>query len=208
MIRCAVFLTGAIPPRDLGEIDVTICADSGAIPLHERGVVPNYLVGDMDSIPEHILDEMERCGSIIERYPEDKDISDGEAGVRKAVSLDPRRIDIYGGRNGRSDHVLSSYHLLHLVPREIHTSLHLDDDKVILIRCGEELKVTTQRRIISVMPATPECIVSIKGLKWELEREQLKMGSTMGIHNENIGSSFTVRADSGEIYLIMIGDRS
>ena len=158
----------------------------------------------MDSMPDDLLKKLESSGSVIERYPVDKDLTDGEIAVVRAISFRPSRIDLYGGTSGRPDHVLSSYQLLHLIPDDIHSSLHLDNDKVMLIREGEELKVTTRRRIISILPCGHGCTVTIKGLKWELDQEALEIGSTLGIHNENIGNPFYVRVESGDLYLIMM----
>lgn len=204
MKRCIVVLSGSEPPSEFENDDITICADSGALSLYQRGVIPDHIVGDMDSISEDALKEMEASGSLIEVHPVEKDRTDGELAVQKAISSHPDAIDIYGKSSGRADHLLACYHLLHIIPPEISSSLHLGDDKVLLVREGNEIEVVTERSLISVLPSTKTSTVTIRGLKWELEREQLILGSTRGIHNENPGRPFLIRAVEGDIYVILV----
>jgi thiamine pyrophosphokinase len=203
---CLVFLTVARVSSDISKEDILICADSGVLPLLQEGLIPHFIVGDMDSTEKGIFENLRSRGSKIEEYPKDKDLSDGELAVRKALELNPSSIVLFGGRSGRADHVLSSYQLLSLIPSTIPSWLCLDDDRIILLKGGNEIEVSTSRRIISILPANGVPLVTIRGLKWELDREEIPIGSTLGIHNENLGRPFKVMIECGDIYLIMTND--
>lgn len=206
MKRCMILLTGAIFPSDKGKDDIIICADSGALSLEGSDIVPDHIIGDMDSIPSDVLSKFEASGANIHRFPEEKDLSDGELAIDLALQFEPDEIMIFGGKDGRVDHVLSSYHLLHLIPQDISSSLYLEGGRILLLREGDEKKMTTSACIISILPACDDCVVTVKGLKWELKEKQLKLGSTLGIHNESTGSPFLVKAVEGLIFLMMMDE--
>ena len=204
---CLILLPGAVfQGGPIGDDEVLICADSGALSLQKGSTVPDIIIGDMDSIPWHVLDRMAGKGAAIVGYPEDKDASDGELAVRLGLEFAPSRMDIYGGKEGRSDHVLSSFQLLYIVPRSVKCVFHLDDDDIILLREGEERDIRTPRPIVSLIPAMGPCRVTLKGLKWELDREVLLPGSTRGIHNENPGRPFRLTVHQGGVFIIMTED--
>jgi thiamine pyrophosphokinase len=186
--------------------DRIICADDGSIPLISSGIYPDILIGDLDSISKEKVEEMEREGVMIERFPRDKDLSDGELAVRKAVSFSPERIEIYGGKGGRSDHILSSFQLLFIVPHEIQTVLNLDDDEIILMREGNSLESTTGKTVISILPASKRSRVTVSGMKWNLSDHLLEVGTTLGIHNEVKDGSFRLTVNEGDVFLIMADD--
>lgn len=200
--RCVVILSGGLSPFNIMEDDTVICADSGILSLHKEDMIPDILIGDMDSLPTKFVKEMERKGVTVEIYPREKDLSDGELAIKRAVAFSPLSIDIFGGKCGRADHILSSFYLLYKIPEEIESTLHLDSDQVILVREGNSFMGSTDRSVVSVLPAFERARVTLKGLRWELKNHLITMGSTLGIHNESTGKPFEVMAEKGDIYLI------
>jgi thiamine pyrophosphokinase len=87
-----------------------IAADSGLIPLEEAGIVPDFIVGDMDS-----LDNLER----LEKYPKekiiqyrkDKDYTDTELALELLMQNGCDEVWIIGGGGGRIDHLFALYSL-------------------------------------------------------------------------------------------------
>lgn len=204
--RCVVILSGGRPPFDIRDDDITICADSGATSLVSAGGSPDIVIGDMDSIDTAVLAELEKRGVTIEVHQRDKDLSDGELAVMNAISRHPKQIEIYGGKRGRSDHILASFHLLYCIPEGILATLHLEGDEVLLIRDGSEFKGTTDKPVISVLPASKRAKVTMDGVKWELKERVIEVGSTLGIHNEPRSGKIRIEAVEGDIYLIFAND--
>jgi thiamine pyrophosphokinase len=201
--RCVVILSGGLPLSNLSKDDMVICADSGILSLGKGERQPDILIGDMDSLPPELVDTTRKKGVSVEVHPREKDLTDGELAVKRAISLSPDKIDIYGGKCGRADHVLTSFHLLHSIPQEIESTLYLDHDQVILIREGSSFFGSTGKSVVSILPAFKSAMVTLRGLKWELEHQAISTGSTLGIHNESMGKPFEVMAESGDIYLIL-----
>ncbi|HEX5915952.1 MAG TPA: hypothetical protein VFY54_22835, partial [Rubrobacter sp.] len=73
-MRAAIFLNGSpdsagLLRRVAGRADLVIAADGGARYALEAGVVPDLVVGDMDSLGEELAREVERRGASLERHP-------------------------------------------------------------------------------------------------------------------------------------------
>ncbi len=73
-MRVAIFLNGAPDPPDLlrriaGRADLVVAADGGTRYALDAGVIPDLVVGDMDSLEEAQRREIEERGALLERHP-------------------------------------------------------------------------------------------------------------------------------------------
>lgn len=89
-----------------------ICCDGGARHLAASGLLPDVLVGDMDSIEPLQQMQYERQGVKIIRHPVEKDFTDTALALEYALSLEPQSIQIWGALGGRIDHAMANVHLL------------------------------------------------------------------------------------------------
>ncbi|HOO91338.1 MAG TPA: thiamine diphosphokinase, partial [Syntrophales bacterium] len=94
------------------ENPIIICADGAAQKLKVLDIVPDYIVGDMDSVEEETLRYFETRGSQISRYSKDKDETDTQLALEFAFGMNPDRIRIFGALGGRVDHTLANISLL------------------------------------------------------------------------------------------------
>ena len=183
--------------------DIIICADSGFNSLADLDISVDYIVGDMDSITQENLDMARDRGVCINSFEHDKDMTDGEIAVRMALEKGADNITIWGGREGRLDHIFSSVDLLRIIPPDVSARYNFLDDMVYLIREGESMEVTDPTRIYSILPSCCECKVSMIGFKWPLDSEVLVKGTTRGIHNEIIGKKGIIKSEKGELIVIV-----
>ncbi|MGH3148724.1 MAG: hypothetical protein ACRDTR_23330, partial [Rubrobacter sp.] len=98
-MRAAVFLNGLPDPPGLiqevaGRADLVVAADGGARHALEAGVVPDLVVGDMDSLGEELVQEARRRGAALERHPARKDKMDGHLAVLAARRLGASEADL------------------------------------------------------------------------------------------------------------------
>jgi thiamine pyrophosphokinase len=80
-VRAIVVAGGSCDPSDadlLTDADLVVAADGGASWLVTLLRMPDLLVGDLDSAPPALVEELEAAGVPIERHPVDKDASDLE----------------------------------------------------------------------------------------------------------------------------------
>ena len=61
-----------------------------------------------------------------------------------------------------------------------------------------------QGGIVSILPARGDCVVSVKGMKWDLENERLDFGSTRGIHNEFREGEAVIESISGDLFVMVV----
>ncbi len=83
-MKAIVVAGGDAAPDDAAQLDgadLVIAADSGAAWLDERGIRPDLVVGDMDSVDPALLERLAADGVTIERHPSEKDASDAELAI-------------------------------------------------------------------------------------------------------------------------------
>ena len=92
----------------LSAADVRICCDSAAEALVAHGLVPDHIVGDLDSLSSVFR---ERYASILTLISEQDD-NDLTKAFHLALTLQPSRITILGATGKREDHTLGNISLL------------------------------------------------------------------------------------------------
>ena len=131
MPRIVIFANGELPDLEaaralLKEDDYLIAADGGANHLMKIGILPEVVIGDLDSVEEDTLFELTSAEITIEQYSEDKDETDIELALRYAVELHPSAILIVGALGGRLDQTIANLSILTdpMLPK---IDIHLDD---------------------------------------------------------------------------------
>jgi len=177
---------------ELAKDKLVVAADAGADRLLKYNIIPDIVVGDLDSISNKTSTKLE------EWIVSNKNIqkTDLEKAVDYAFEKGATEIQIVGWSGGRIDHTLAALGLAF-------------NPKISLIDELFTVEVVTDSKIIKGLENTlfslvamPEARVSIDGARWELQHEKLKMGGR-GIHNE-IGSSgeVTIECHSGNLLVI------
>ena len=86
--------------------DFIIAADNGLSVLDELNITPNLIIGDLDSVPEKILVKYKKIP--LERYAKEKDLTDSEISLQKAISLKPKKISLLAMTGTYFDHSLAN----------------------------------------------------------------------------------------------------
>ena len=116
-MRAAVFLNGTPDPpgllrRAAGRADLIVAADGGALHAMGAGIIPDLVVGDLDSLGEQEARRMEERGVPVERHPAAKDKMDGHLAILAAAKRGATEADILCALGGRIGAVLALPHLL------------------------------------------------------------------------------------------------
>ena len=114
MPRIVIFANGELPDLEsaralLKADDYLIAADGGANHLLKMGILPEVVIGDLDSVGEDTLFELTSAEVEIQQYSEDKDETDIELALGYAVELRPSSILIVGALGGRLDQTLANH---------------------------------------------------------------------------------------------------
>ena len=104
------YLFGAMDPENVffaaNKDQFVIAADGGLRHLEDRGIVPDCIVGDFDSLGRV------PAGDNIIQHPVEKDDTDMMLAVKTGLSLGCRTFVLYGGLGGRIDHAYANYQTL------------------------------------------------------------------------------------------------
>jgi thiamine pyrophosphokinase len=92
--------------------DTIIAADGGANHLKKMEMVPDVLIGDLDSVSKGEVKRLETLGTRVIRFPVEKDETDLELSLGYALDQGFREILILAPFGGRLDQTLGNISLL------------------------------------------------------------------------------------------------
>ena len=95
--------------------ELIIAVDGGANHLYRLGIMPNYILGDLDSIEDDIREYYEASDVVFKKFPTKKDETDAELAVWLVEEVGLLGIDIYAALGGRIDHELANIQLLYYI---------------------------------------------------------------------------------------------
>jgi len=127
-----------------------IAADAGATTALAFGYVPRLVIGDLDSIAAETLAELERRQVPIEVFPTDKDATDGQLAMERALELQPEELLLIGYLGGpRLDQALANVLLLSWLPTSTEqvpaSSNQLPESTEWLPRSSDQLPESTRQ---------------------------------------------------------------
>ncbi|MFZ5884864.1 MAG: thiamine diphosphokinase [Chloroflexota bacterium] len=208
MNRIVIFANGELPDLDkaralLRDGDYIICADGGTRHASALDLKPALVIGDLDSAESAFLQTLQAEGVPIELFPRDKDETDLELAIHKAIELDPPEILILAALGGRMDQTLANIALLSDV-RLSTFDIRLDDGVEELFFCRTRSQVKGRSGdTVSLLPWGGAVTgVRTENLKWQLSGETLYPEKTRGISNEMTSSTATVEIQSGLLLIL------
>ena len=141
-MRALIVLGGDLPSPTLlrrcaGGAELTIAADRGLEAFEAAGVLPDLLLGDMDSVSAGTLTRREGSTEM-ERLPCEKDDTDGGHAMEVALSRGATEITILGALGGRMDHALANLMLL-MRAHEGGAFAQILDERVRIVRIDGEI---------------------------------------------------------------------
>ncbi len=184
-----------------------IAADSGYVHCRCLDLVPDFLAGDMDSIPGEYLSDAMRCNKTkIKRYDTDKDQTDSEIAVDIALAEGCDSICFIGAFGERYDHMLANQMTAaSLASRGVNCVLTDGITFMYTITPANSpfiLKLDADPRnrdVISLIPVSSDLDhTGIEGLKYLLNDTKIPFGSQRAVSNKILpaGPGETTRSAS------------
>jgi thiamine pyrophosphokinase len=209
-MRVIVVASGELDERDarwLVSADLLIAADGGASSLDRIGRRPDRLIGDLDSVPEELVERLEAAGTRVERHPTDKDASDTELALEAAIAAGGTEIVLLGALGGaRLDHEVANLLLI--------TDPGLEGVDVRLTRGGTTVRGLrgggrrlvlheAEGELVSLLPVGGDAKgVTTTGLRWSLTDAGLRMGRSRGLSNELVAATASVSIERGTLLVV------
>ena len=180
-----------------------IACDGGARHLAGSGLIPDVLLGDMDSINPAQLTDYEKTGVKVIRYPVNKDFTDTALALDYAFSLKPRSIDIWGTQGGRIDHALANLFLL-IKAREAGIKTRLMDEYCeAFVPIGDVIFTDASGCLVSLIALSPQVEgITLDGFLYPLNDANLTMSESRGVSNIIAGERAGIHVRSGNLLVI------
>jgi thiamine pyrophosphokinase len=208
-VRAAIFLNGSpdsagLLRRIAGRAELVVAADGGARYALEAGVVPDLVVGDMDSLGEDLAREVERLGASLERHPARKDTMDGQLAVLAARQRGATAANLLCAVGGRLGALFAVPHILLAAERiGLRSTVVADQGRLFVIEAGSRTVQGDPQDSVSIFPLSgPATGVTLESMEYPLENASLEPGDTLGFHNELIGREATVSVGDGALLVV------
>ena len=184
-----------------GYADLKIAVDKGYEAFDRAGIMPNLLVGDMDSVSSEALERAQKSTQI-ERLPCQKDDTDGVHAVDVAIARGAKQITILGALGGRMDHALANLMLL-VRAHEKGAYAEILDEHMRIVRVDGEIEITGAKGdTFSLLPLGKAEGVGIEGCAYHPEEElSLDSGYPMGVSNVITEDEAKVTVKEGDLLL-------
>lgn len=186
-------LNSHLPEADFFSIDLPIIAADGALNrLMKMGVVPDVVIGDLDSAEEGYLNQVPSI------CIDDQNNSDFEKTIAYLKQKDLLPTLVLGAGGGFFDHVLYNtqiiikHNLMFYNPPILGITVHQSQ--------SFELPLNTKLSILG------DGVVSSKGLKWNLHQTKFELIKTSSCFNRSVEPKITLRIQQGTVMLLIYLD--
>lgn len=171
------------------DYDYVIACDKGAEAFYNEDIHFDLCIGDFDSCDPKVYEYFKDNNLIT--FPIEKDFSDLELAVNEILKKDFKRIDFTGVLGGRLSHELTNLNVL-LKLKEDGYKVGIREN---LTRCeylnnGDILKIPKGLEVSIVPMYNSGSILTLKGFKWDLNRESIQRGSSLTLSNLTLSDAF------------------
>lgn len=182
----------------VGQLGTVIAADRGADHCKKAEVLPRFLYGDRDSAAPGAWEEFLRKGARAKTYPVNKDDTDLSLVFQ---DLEPgQKVVATGIWGGRADHLFGNLYTLLAYAQRGGTVIMADEQELLCyLLPGTRATFTSLRRprAVSLLPLTPECTVSIRGVRWPLDKAPLSQANPYAVSNKQTEPSVEAEGHAG-----------
>lgn len=190
------------------EFETIIAADKGLEALNKINVMPNYIIGDFDSVNKTTLNQYENKNIEITYLKPEKDFTDTHMAIKLAIEKRAKHITIIGATGTRMDHTLANIHVLkEALQNNVPTEIINENNIIMLINRKAKLIKNTNYKYVSIIPLTTKITgVTLKGFKYNIENATINLGESIGVSNEQIEQEALIEIKEGIAILIYSKD--
>jgi len=203
-------LVGAAPVEDeqtylpiLHAASRIVAIDGGASLCARLGIVPDLVVGDMDSVRAEDLHAFAEAGTEIIRFDREKDFSDLEGAFEVCRARGWNAPHVTAASGGRFDHALAVAGALarhaSFAPVLVEPSVRVD---VLAPEGASRLSGVPVGTIVSVFPVLADARVSITGMAYPLDHARMPQCGSLGLSNVVVDHNAEVTVHEGVVLVV------
>jgi len=172
-----------------------VAADGGANHLRNTNLLPEMIIGDVDSLQDY---EHWQSVTHVKKIAE-QDTTDLE---KCLYSTDASLYIALGFIGGRLDHTLATLHTVQKYHPRKSVILAGSEDLILIFSASVKLPLPTDTRV-SVYPLSQTVFTSSRGLQYPLDGLKMMQGELIGTSNKSSEDSIEIQAERGVFALIL-----
>ena len=176
-----------------------ICADGASNSLKKHKIIPNIILGDLDSSKKETLEYFRKKGVEIRKI-EEQETTDFEKALMYAMEFNLNKILIFGASSKRQDHTLNNYSVLKRYYKSLNLKIIDSLFEIFFIKESISFKYP-KNKSISMMPIPKAEGITTDGLKYALADESLELGVREGTLNTTNKNEVTIKFNKGDLLL-------
>jgi thiamine pyrophosphokinase len=175
------------------------CADGGANLAVKLGIVPQLVMGDMDSITIATRRRLEKLCRFVE-LPVDKNVSDAEALLDMLNGQGYRELHLFAATGGRLDQTMFNLQLLQRFPQ---ARIITSQEEIRNVSKSSSISGKSGCRASMLVMSSRVTGLSLEGFKYNLYDSTVESGSTLTLSNVIISNNARINYNEGALLLIM-----
>lgn len=201
MNKVALFLNGH-PPSECPDIEIgsmVVCVDGAYQYLKRWKLIPNFLLGDMDSVRN--IEEVPLDTKIIQMS--DQNHTDFEKALIFLLSKDVKEINVYASSGFQQDHFLGNLNIA--AKYKNHFKLQFfDNHGTYFFLNNQNYLYDVEDKIISLIPFPSAEKVITEGLAYPLEERDLNIAYDISVRNKATQNKISISFERGNLIVFIL----
>lgn len=183
----------------IDEADYLVAVDSGANLLFEIRMLPDLLIGDLDSIDGKALIWCKENSVEIISFEASKDETDTELALNEVYKRGFNEVQLLNALGDRPDHFLATIYLLYSYSGNMNV-LIINENLICSVLSGNNLLDAKEGELWSILPVGENIpLVSLKGFEYEINRKMMPFSKPFGTSNVSKSDKVAINTEKGAV---------
>lgn len=204
MEKALIISGGDFSPVKINTYDICIACDKGASYAQKMNIVPDYIVGDFDSLTNYDFSNFPK--DKILSFPAKKDDTDTMLAIKHAITLGCKDITILCALGNRLDHTLANIQSLQFIADKGYKGRILSQNESLITLSSKETASIEKKEgfSLSLFSLSDSCKgLYINGSEYDVENITLTNTFPLGISNHFKDEKAEIRIDSGILLIVL-----
>lgn len=183
-----------------------ICADYGIKNFINLEILPDLIVGDLDSSDEECKKFIEDKKIKMIKLNTRKDFTDSESALSYLIENKYDEITLLSVTGSRLDHTLSNIFLLEKYFDKAKIKIIDNNNEISYIEEGDYTFTKDNYKYLSIISISDKILLSSQGLSYEVENSTINRAASLGVSNEIIDEKAKIILHKGKALIIKSKD--
>ncbi len=204
-MRALVVINGELPERRryetwLRSADMVLCADGGANRALAAGILPDFVIGDFDSLSSETRTRLQKTQLV---YRPSQYAPDIEKTLQFAVERGIHEVCIVGATQGRFDHQICNLNIMEKFSDRLHIEFVDDTGIGTFTRDHLQFEAPVGQQV-SIFAFRKAYGITTRNLKYPLQNADMEWAVNDGLSNEVTGSPVEISVKEGILFVFRV----